>query len=123
MAAGLPVISTAVGAIPDFVKDGVDGFLIAPKNPQALADRICRLLDDEGLRERISQRVRRRAPQEFAVEIGCGKVAELVKGLLTDTPAANLNPDPHRRGRMPVAAEWIRNALHSLKWGNPKRRS
>ncbi|MEO8009169.1 MAG: glycosyltransferase family 4 protein, partial [Betaproteobacteria bacterium] len=35
MAAGLPVIATAVGAIPDFVKDAEDGFLIAPRMPQA----------------------------------------------------------------------------------------
>jgi glycosyltransferase involved in cell wall biosynthesis len=112
MAAGLPVISTAVGAIPDFVKDGADGFLIAPRDPRALADRVCRLLHDEGLRERISQRVRRRAPREFAIEIGCGKVAELVMDLLADAPAADLDPDSHGRGRMPVAAEWVGNARY-----------
>jgi glycosyltransferase involved in cell wall biosynthesis len=98
MAAGLPVIATAVGAIPDFVKDGEDGFLIAPKNPQVLADRICRLLDDEDLRKRISERVRERAPREFAIEIGCGKVAELVSDLLASAPIAKFNPDfPGRR--------------------------
>jgi glycosyltransferase involved in cell wall biosynthesis len=88
MAAGLPVIATAVGAIPDFVKDGEDGFLVAPRHPELLADRICRLLDDEGLRTRISKRVRERAPLEFAIEIGCGKVAQLVKDLLTSAPSA-----------------------------------
>jgi glycosyltransferase involved in cell wall biosynthesis len=93
MAAGLPVIATKVGAIPDFVKDGEDGFLIAPKNPQMLAHSICRLLDDEGLRQRISKRVRERAPREFAIEIGCGKVAKLAKDMLARMPAAKLNPD------------------------------
>ena len=88
MAAGLPVIATAVGAIPDFVKDGEDGFLIAPKNPKVLADRICRLLDDEGLRKQMSERVRERAVREFAIEIGCGKVAELVKEMLGSAPEA-----------------------------------
>src|SRR3989441_2271285 len=85
MAAGLPVIATAVGAIPDFVTDGEDGFLIAPKDPQALADRICRLLDDEGLRRRISKRVRERAPHEFAIDVGCGKVKEVIKDALGST--------------------------------------
>jgi glycosyltransferase involved in cell wall biosynthesis len=93
MAAGLPVIATTVGAIPDFVKDGEDGFLIAPKNPRMLAESICRLLDDEGLRQRISNRVRERAPREFSIEIGCGKVAELAKDLLAGRPAAKFNPD------------------------------
>ena len=98
MAAGLPVIATAVGAIPDFVTDGEDGFLIAPKEPQVLADRICRLLDDEGLRRRISERVRERAPQEFAIEVGCGKVAEAIKGVLGSTPIATTR-DPARADR------------------------
>jgi glycosyltransferase involved in cell wall biosynthesis len=84
MAAGLPVIATRVGAIPDFVTDGEDGFLIAPRDPQALADRICRLLDDEGLRRRISKRVRERALHEFAIEVGCGKVREVIKGVLRE---------------------------------------
>lgn len=98
MAAGLPVIATAVGAIPDFVKDGEDGFLVAPKNPQALADCICRLLEDDGLRRRIGERVRERARREFAIETGCGKVTELIKDLLMSAPpAANFNPD--LRGR------------------------
>jgi glycosyltransferase involved in cell wall biosynthesis len=78
MAAGLPVIATAVGAIPDFVKDGEDGFLIAPKAPLELADRVCRLLADEELRRRMSQRVRQRAPREFAIEVGCAKVAQAI---------------------------------------------
>ena len=97
MAAGLPVITTAVGAIPDFVTDGEDGFLIAPKDPRALADGICRLLDDEGLRRRISERVRARAPREFAIEVGCGKVIEVIKGVLGRATAAVSNPEFHGR--------------------------
>lgn len=87
MAAGLPVIATSVGAIPDFVKNAEDGFLITPRNPQMLADSIRRLLDDEELRQRISDRVRTRAPQEFSIETGCARVAEVIKESLTGTPA------------------------------------
>jgi glycosyltransferase involved in cell wall biosynthesis len=93
MAAGLPVVTTAVGAIPDFVKDAEDGFLVPARDPQALADGICRLLDDEDLRRRISDRVRKRAPQEFAIEVGCGKVAKVMRGTLQRAPAATFNPD------------------------------
>jgi len=88
MAAGLPVIATAVGGIPDFVKDGEDGFLVAPRNPPELADRICRLLDDEDLRRRIGERVRERAPREFAIEIGCGRVAAVIHDALRSAAAA-----------------------------------
>ncbi len=93
MAAGLPVIATAVGAIPDFVKDGEDGFLVAPKASRELADRICRLLDDEDLRRRISERVRARAPREFAIEVGCGKVTEVIKDALGSSATAMPNAD------------------------------
>ena len=92
MAAGLPVIATIVGAIPDFVKDGEDGFLVAARNPRMLAESICRLLDDEGLRQRMSRRVCGRASREFAIETGCGKVAELAKGLLAASPRAKCSP-------------------------------
>jgi glycosyltransferase involved in cell wall biosynthesis len=88
MAAGLPIVATAVGAIPDFVKDGEDGFLVAPKNPPELADRICRLLDDEVLRRRIGERVRGRVSREFAIEIGCGKVAAVIKDALESSPSS-----------------------------------
>ncbi len=87
MAAGLPVIATSVGAIPDFVTDGEDGFLITPRNPQMLADSIRRLLDDDELRRRISDRVRARAPHEFSIETGCARVAELLKASLTGMSA------------------------------------
>jgi glycosyltransferase involved in cell wall biosynthesis len=82
MAAGLPVIATAVGAIPDFVTDGEDGFLVPVKDPATLAARIVRLLEDEPLRRRMSERVRARAPQEFAIEVGCAKVAEVLRTVL-----------------------------------------
>ncbi|HTO91974.1 MAG TPA: glycosyltransferase family 4 protein [Candidatus Sulfotelmatobacter sp.] len=82
MAAGLPVIATAVGAIPDFVKDGEDGFLVPPRDPAVLADRIIRLLDDEALRRRMSARVRERAPREFDVEVGCAKVGAVIREVL-----------------------------------------
>jgi glycosyltransferase involved in cell wall biosynthesis len=84
MAAGLPVIATAVGAIPDFVTDGEDGFLVPPRDPAALADRISRLLEDERLRRRISERVRERAPREFAIEVGSVKVASIVRSVLEE---------------------------------------
>jgi glycosyltransferase involved in cell wall biosynthesis len=89
MAAGLPIVATRVGAVPDFVKDGEDGFLVAPQDAPALADRICRLLDDEALRQRISERVHARASREFAIEVGCAKVAEVAWSTLRATPKAN----------------------------------
>jgi len=84
MAAGLPMVLTAVGAIPDFVHDGEDGFLVEPRDVPALADRVCRLLDDPGLRRRMSAHVRARAPREFAVEVGAERVRAVFRAALGD---------------------------------------
>lgn len=54
MSSGLPVITTPVGAIPDVVKNGRNGFLIEPGDYEALADRILKLLKDSRLRKDIS---------------------------------------------------------------------
>lgn len=54
MALGLPVVTTPVGAIPEIVKDGENGFLIEPGDIQSLAARVDRLLQDKALRRAMS---------------------------------------------------------------------
>jgi glycosyltransferase involved in cell wall biosynthesis len=44
-----PVIVTDVGSIPEIVDDGVTGFIVPPRNPEALAEAIVKLLKDEPL--------------------------------------------------------------------------
>ena len=56
MACGTPVIASDVGGLAHLVKDGRTGYRIPARDPAALADRILRLLTDEGLRRRIGQR-------------------------------------------------------------------
>lgn len=55
MRAGLPVISSPEGAIPEVVQDGVTGYIVNPKNPEEIADRILRLVRDADLRERMGR--------------------------------------------------------------------
>jgi glycosyltransferase involved in cell wall biosynthesis len=50
MATGLPIVATNVGGIPEQVEDGVNGFLIAPRDPLALAHAIGRLYAEPALR-------------------------------------------------------------------------
>jgi glycosyltransferase involved in cell wall biosynthesis len=50
MAVGLPVIATAVGAIPEAIDHGVSGFLVKPHDAVGLADAIRRLAEDQQLR-------------------------------------------------------------------------
>jgi glycosyltransferase involved in cell wall biosynthesis len=54
-AMGVPVVATRTGGVPDIVEDGVTGLLVPPRDPQALAAAIGRLLDDENLRQGLAK--------------------------------------------------------------------
>lgn len=56
MACGTPVIASDVGGLAHLVRHGRTGYRVPPRDPGALADKITRLLTDEGLRRRMGQR-------------------------------------------------------------------
>ena len=58
MACGTPVVATAVGGLPETVKDGLNGSLIRDRNPEALAQKINLLLNDVRLRGLLASRAR-----------------------------------------------------------------
>lgn len=74
MAMGKPVIATAVGGIPEIVTSGVNGVLIPPEDPAALAQALVQALDDPETARRLGEAGRRLVEQEYTVE----KMAEKV---------------------------------------------
>jgi glycosyltransferase involved in cell wall biosynthesis/peptidoglycan/xylan/chitin deacetylase (PgdA/CDA1 family) len=74
MRSGLPCIATSVGGNPEVVVDHWTGYLVAPDDPNALAERILKLLRDPQLRERMGRASRQRILAEFTV----GKMTETV---------------------------------------------
>lgn len=58
MAAGVPVIATAVGGIPDFLKEGVTGLFAEVRNPKSIAGQVERYLNDPKLREAVVKKAR-----------------------------------------------------------------
>ena len=56
MSAGLPVVTTPVGGIPEAITDGEEGLLVPTGNAEALSDAIQRLLSDSELREAMGSR-------------------------------------------------------------------
>jgi glycosyltransferase involved in cell wall biosynthesis len=67
MAAGLPVVSSRVGGVPELVVDGETGLLVPPGDPSAMAGALGRLLADGGLRRRLGAAGRARAERCFDV--------------------------------------------------------
>jgi D-inositol-3-phosphate glycosyltransferase len=88
MACATPVIGADVGGIKYSVIDGKTGFLIAPKSPQALADRISLLLNDELLLEQMSEAALLHVYEKFTWQ----KVAEMVDSLYGKVLDATNNP-------------------------------
>ena len=68
MAAGLPVVASRVGGLPELVLDGETGLLVPPGQPAALAVALETLLDDPALRERLGAAGRARVQTHFALE-------------------------------------------------------
>lgn len=65
MAAGLPIVGSAVGGVPTAVREGVNGFLVEPEDPGALAGALERLLNDPHLRRRMGDAGRKRYEASF----------------------------------------------------------
>ncbi len=60
MRAGLPVITSDIGSLPEVVIDGKTGFVIPPRDPERLAEKIVRLVKEPKLRRRMGQESRQR---------------------------------------------------------------
>jgi glycosyltransferase involved in cell wall biosynthesis len=66
MGAGTPVVGTRVSGVPEVVEDGETGFLVPPRDPQALAGALIRLLGDPAERRRMGNNGYRRVRERFA---------------------------------------------------------
>lgn len=67
MAAGLPVVATRVGGIPEIVTEGETGLLVPARDPEALAAAMVHLVGDPGLRRRLAEGGRRRV-RDFSAD-------------------------------------------------------
>jgi glycosyltransferase involved in cell wall biosynthesis len=58
LAVGTPVVATSVGGVPEVIRDGENGLLVPPNDPDALALAMTRVLEDDTLRERLAAAAR-----------------------------------------------------------------
>ncbi len=85
MAAGLPVVATRVGGLPELVQEGVNGFLVPPRDPSALADALGRLLADPALRAELGRAGRERQQREFDLDVVVRRFEDLYVDLYERT--------------------------------------
>jgi len=68
MAASRAAVATAVGGVPEAMADGETGFLVPPRDPGAMAERIIQLLRDDALRARMGKAALARVREHFTVD-------------------------------------------------------
>jgi glycosyltransferase involved in cell wall biosynthesis len=81
MSAGLPVVATIVGGVPDVVTDEVEGLLVAPHRPDLLAEAIGRVARDSDLRVRLAVASETRS-EVFDVRVATRAIEALYDELL-----------------------------------------
>lgn len=65
MACGTPVVASKKGGIPLAVKDGYNGYLVRPKSPKQIAEKVNKILEDRKLQDRLSKNARRTVEEKF----------------------------------------------------------
>ena len=68
MAAGIPVVASAVGGIPDQLRHGEEGILVPPDDPDAVGEALGALLLDPAYARRLGEAGRLRTENEFSHE-------------------------------------------------------
>jgi glycosyltransferase involved in cell wall biosynthesis len=68
MAAGVPVVASAVGSVPEVIQDGRTGRLIAPADAIGLSEAICRIFDEPEETQRIIRQARETVRERYTVE-------------------------------------------------------
>jgi glycosyltransferase involved in cell wall biosynthesis len=84
MASGLPIVSTDVGGISELVNDGETGFLVPPRAPQSLAEKLHILMCDKELGKTMGMKGRMRIKNNFTFESMVRKTELLYESLINN---------------------------------------
>jgi glycosyltransferase involved in cell wall biosynthesis len=98
MAAGLPIVTTRVGAQPEAVRDGVSGLIIAPGDIEALGRALRTLAADPALRQRMGQEGRAIAEARFDTRQNAERLARVIEDGIARRRVTNVSPALDRAG-------------------------
>ena len=82
MSAGLPVVSTSQGAIPEIVLEGVTGYVMEPGASSVIADKVAHLLENDELRERMGRASRERFLKHYTLDRWVGDMMHIFQDVL-----------------------------------------
>jgi glycosyltransferase involved in cell wall biosynthesis len=76
MAMRIPCVATWVAGVPELIRDGIDGLLVAPADPEALANALERLMDDPALGARLGDSARLRVLESYNLSRNSARLGE-----------------------------------------------
>jgi glycosyltransferase involved in cell wall biosynthesis len=82
MAMGKAIVSTDVGDVNKFIEDGINGFIVPPRDPKALAEKIEILCEDAQLRKDFGRRARETAIRHLDISVCAKKHADVYRAVL-----------------------------------------
>jgi len=82
MAAGVPLVATAVGGVPEIVNHGETALLVKPGDARALAEAMGRLLKDPRLGSALTARARQLVHERYAPEERTRRLVEIYRGVV-----------------------------------------
>ncbi|WP_255556492.1 glycosyltransferase family 4 protein [Methylococcus sp. Mc7] len=77
MALGVPCVTTHITGVPELIRDGIEGLLVAPSDAEGLAAAIERLMDDPALRSRLTEAGRAKVLAEYELNGSIARLAEV----------------------------------------------
>ncbi len=80
MACGIPVVSTTFSGIPELVIEQENGLLVPPKNPEALAEALKKLIDNPDVRLQMGENARQHVEKSFSATDAATSIARLLNG-------------------------------------------
>jgi glycosyltransferase involved in cell wall biosynthesis len=83
MACARPAVCSAVGGIPEVIKDGETGYLVPAKNPPQLAARLVRLLRDPQTARRMGSAARARVEAEFDLDCSIAAAQQAIEDVVS----------------------------------------
>jgi len=83
MAAGTPIIATAVGGLPELVESGLSGLLVPPGDAAALTTALRRIYEDSALRGALGANSLRRAEERFDISVAAREYTKLYESLVS----------------------------------------
>lgn len=77
MAAGIPCVASRIGILPDYIQDGVNGFLV--ESDKEWVDKLSRLIEDAELRKRMGQAGRRTIEERYSGEVWAQRIRQILQ--------------------------------------------